>query len=166
VTRLIVVYPQLCTGCGQCQLSCSYAHEGVYWPSVSRIQLVHFEDRCLSVPMTCVYCEKPVCEETCPSGAMSHNPLTGFAQVSEATCIGCKECVNACPFGAAGFNPERRVATRCNLCKGDPECVKVCPSGANRYETHTAATSERRRSRTLGWIWVQDDAEGQKEAVK
>ena len=103
MTKGIVVYPQRCTGCGQCLLSCSYAHEGVYWPAVARVQLVHFEERCLSVPMTCVYCEKPVCEEACPTGAMSHHPESGFAQVSEAACIGCKECANACPFGAAGF---------------------------------------------------------------
>jgi Fe-S-cluster-containing hydrogenase component 2 len=162
LTKGIVVYPQLCTGCGQCQLGCSYVHEGVYWPTVARVQLVKFEERCLSVPTTCVYCEKPVCEETCPSGAMSHHPESGFALVSEEACIGCKECVNACPFGAAGFNPERRVATRCDLCQGDPECVKVCPSGAIRYETLAKAMADRRRSRTLGWIGAQEAAEKEK----
>lgn len=155
----IVVYPELCTGCGQCQLTCAWVHEGAYWPTVSRIQLVRFEDRCLNVPMVCVYCERPVCEETCPTGAMGHHPELGYAVVSEAACIGCKECVNACPFGAAGFNPERRVATRCDLCQGDPECVKVCPTGAIRYESLSKAMADRRRARTLGWIWALQDAE-------
>ncbi|MDH5703068.1 MAG: 4Fe-4S binding protein, partial [Aigarchaeota archaeon] len=46
-------------------------------------------------------------------------------------CIGCKECVWACPFGA--MSVKKGVAVKCDLCDGEPECAKVCVPGAIRY---------------------------------
>src|SRR5450756_835694 len=74
IDRIVVSYPELCTGCRQCELTCSYVHEGVYSPGLSRIRLVRFEGEGLSVPVTCVYCRRPYCEEVCPTGAMTHDP--------------------------------------------------------------------------------------------
>src|SRR5450756_2489261 len=79
IDRIVVSYPELCTGCRQCELTCSYVHEGVYSPGLSRIRLVRFEGEGLSVPVTCVYCRRPYCEEVCPTGALK------FESISQAT---------------------------------------------------------------------------------
>ncbi|WP_295266255.1 4Fe-4S binding protein, partial [Veillonella sp.] len=57
--------------------------------------------------------------------------------IDENSCIGCRECVLACPFGAVRMAPVadgRVVATKCDLCvdtkAGTPACVKGCPKKA------------------------------------
>jgi len=149
--KIVNANPELCTGCRQCELLCSFAHEEVYSPRLSRIKVVKFEDKCLSIPVTCTYCEKPVCEEVCPVGAMTQNPDTGAALVVDELCIGCKECANACPLGAIEMHPKRGTALRCDLCGKDPICVKYCPSGALKYDFPHHAVKEKRRSRVVGW---------------
>ncbi|MQY69457.1 MAG: 4Fe-4S dicluster domain-containing protein [Firmicutes bacterium] len=148
VMKIVNVIPELCTGCKQCELVCSFKHGGSYSPLLSLINVVKFEDRCLSVPVTCTYCERPLCEEVCPVGAITHDPVTGVAKVDEDLCIGCNECVNACPFGAIKMSP-KGIAMRCDLCDGDPECVKYCPAGALKYEAPQHSVENKRRSRVV-----------------
>ncbi len=42
----------------------------------------------------------------------------------------CKECLEACPFGAMGFDPDRGRPFKCDLCGGEPLCVRFCEPGA------------------------------------
>jgi len=147
VQKVLVVDPNLCTGCRQCELACSYHHEGFYSPHLSRIRVVKFEDRCLNVPVVCSYCERPPCEEVCPTGAMSHAAGQTYAVVVEERCIGCKECVHVCPLGAVGIHPRKGTAMRCDLCRGDPACVKVCTAGALKFEPVEEEVRDRRRAR-------------------
>jgi len=149
--KVVNATPQLCTGCKQCELFCSYEHEGIYAPRLARIRVVKFEDKCLSIPVTCAYCERPVCEEICPVGAMQHDPVTGAAKVSEDLCIGCKECVNVCPLGAIELHPRKGTAMRCDQCQGDPVCVKYCPADALKYEPLSHAVRDKRRTRAATW---------------
>jgi Fe-S-cluster-containing hydrogenase component 2 len=51
--------------------------------------------------------------------------------VDSKKCIGCKECVWACPFGA--ITVRNGVAIKCDLCGGDPECAKVCVPNAIKF---------------------------------
>lgn len=149
IKKIVNVIPEACTGCRQCELICSFEQGGSYSPRLSRIRLVKFEDKCLSVPVTCTYCERPICEEVCPVGAMTHDPVTGAAKVNEESCRGCKECANACPLGAIDMHPEKGTAMRCDLCGGDPACVNYCPAGALKYEPPHHSVKEKRRSRVV-----------------
>ncbi len=144
--RFVNVDGRLCTGCAMCELACSYHHEGCYSPRLSRIRLVRFEDRGFSVPATCAYCERPACEEACPTGAFESDPATDAARVREARCIGCKECVNACPLGVIDLHPVHGVPMRCDLCGGDPACVKLCPTGALALQFVRDAVRDKRRA--------------------
>ena len=45
-------------------------------------------------------------------------------------CIGCGECIKACPLGAADFNDQKEVAFICDLCDGEPICVDNWVHGA------------------------------------
>lgn len=144
--KTLVVDPQKCTGCRQCEMVCSYAHEGEYSPVLSRVRVVKFEERCLAVPTVCADCRRQVCLEACPTGAL-RTRADGAVVVSEAKCIGCKECVLACPFGAASIHPDKGTAFRCDLCDGQPQCVAVCPCGAITFVDVTRMPQGKRRSR-------------------
>jgi heterodisulfide reductase subunit A len=53
------------------------------------------------------------------------------AIVNSASCCGCQNCVRVCPYGAPGFNYEKRVSEINEaLCKGCGLCASVCPSSA------------------------------------
>ena len=53
------------------------------------------------------------------------------AEVNEEACSGCKVCQDICPYGAIGFDADRRVAViNASLCKGCGTCVATCPSSA------------------------------------
>jgi Fe-S-cluster-containing hydrogenase component 2 len=59
-------------------------------------------------------------------------------QFTEALCIGCKNCVIACPFGAiemvANDDDAPQLAQKCDLCSQHPSgqqaCVASCPTQA------------------------------------
>jgi Fe-S-cluster-containing hydrogenase component 2 len=147
--KIVTIEPELCIGCKQCAMNCSYEHEGIYSKSYARIKLVTFEEKCLTVPVTCAYCDEALCEKVCPTGAMTHDKETGAAKVIENLCIGCKECANICPIGAIDFHPVKKVAMRCDLCGGEPKCVVNCPKGALQYEDINASMRNKRRKRVI-----------------
>ena len=149
--KIVTSLPDRCTGCRQCEIICSFEKEMKYTPQLARIRVVQFGDKSLNVPVTCTYCEKPVCEEVCPTGAMTHDSETGAASVVEELCLGCKECVNACPLGAIVIHPQKGCALRCDLCGGDPACVKFCSFDALKFETTQYAAKDKRRERVEAW---------------
>jgi Fe-S-cluster-containing dehydrogenase component len=105
--------------------------------------------------MPCMHCEKPACLEVCPTGAISKRPEDGVVLINEGKCIGCRYCSWACPYGAVGFDAERRVADKCTYCehrlaRGEmPACVSKCPGHALSFgksdALSAAAKSEGRR---------------------
>ena len=131
-----------CNGCRICEIACSLKHEGVIDPTMSRIQVISDIARGVHIPLMCQHCEKPVCKDVCPVGAISRNPETGAIQFDPEICIGCRICIVACPFGGPVLDREKGIVVTCDLCDGDPYCVKFCGREAIRYV----------RSDTLGYV--------------
>ncbi|MGQ8336648.1 4Fe-4S dicluster domain-containing protein [Sunxiuqinia sp. A32] len=90
------------------------------------------------VPKMCNHCAKSPCTQVCPVGATFESP-EGIALVDEEYCIGCRYCIQACPYGCRYLHPEKKTVDKCTLCyhritKGlSPACVEVCPTGARIY---------------------------------
>ncbi|MFX1483030.1 MAG: 4Fe-4S dicluster domain-containing protein [Promethearchaeota archaeon] len=118
-----------CTGCRNCELACSVAHTKSFNPKRSRIQVLKNEEKNMILPMVCLQCEKPLCKEACPTGAIAYNEK-GTLYVNHAVCIGCMDCVTACIYGGIEMDPVTLKAIKCDLCWGNPECVKACDYGA------------------------------------
>ncbi len=71
--------------------------------------------------------------QACPVEAITKNPETGAMEVNDATCVGCKVCTIACPFGTVNYSQATGKVVKCDLCGGDPECAKACPTDAITY---------------------------------
>jgi Fe-S-cluster-containing dehydrogenase component len=52
------------------------------------------------VPTLCLQCEKAYCVEVCPTPALTKNDQTGVVDFDKDKCIGCKQCIIACPWGS------------------------------------------------------------------
>jgi formate dehydrogenase beta subunit len=83
----------------------------------------------------CMHCTDAACIKVCPSGALHHTEF-GTVGLRNSLCIGCKECVSACPFDIPRYSRETDRIYKCDLCydrlRNDesPACVKSCPTGA------------------------------------
>lgn len=117
-----------CSGCRRCEIACSFFHEGKIWPEASRIRVFMLLPG-VEVPHFCVQCEDYPCVEACPVKALSISDETGAVLVNNDSCIGCGNCIKACPGAVPHMHPEKHVILICDLCGGDPKCVKVCREG-------------------------------------
>ncbi|RMF86320.1 MAG: 4Fe-4S dicluster domain-containing protein [Nitrospinota bacterium] len=131
--KQLVIHPERCTACRMCELACSMEHEGVFDPSRSRIQVEIFLDEAFYLPMACYHCDDYPCGQVCPTEAIVKDRETGWITVIDEKCIGCKMCMQACPFGVMGYATTVGVAQNCDLCEGDPECVKFCAPQALEF---------------------------------
>jgi len=113
---------------GQTRSWVEYIEKGTY-PNVSRSFL----------PRLCNHCEKPNCVSVCPTGATWKRAEDGIVVVDADICIGCKYCVQACPYDARYPNPTTGAVDKCDFCfhrvaQGlEPACVEACPSRARVF---------------------------------
>lgn len=146
MAKILMIHPDKCTGCQSCVLACSYAHEGEFRPTGSRIHVYTWEREGISVPMMCQQCDNAPCVEVCPTGAMHRNPESGVVEWDEDSCILCRMCVQACPFGNSVYDSFTNSILKCDTCGGDPACVKYCPNNALEYVEDTISTRSRKKA--------------------
>ena len=130
----------LCYGCFTCEVACKQEHGigvGPHLIKVKQVGPTRIGGKLVMdfVPMACQHCGKPACLEACPEDAISKRS-DGVVLINEKKCTGCQMCLEACPFGAPQFIPEKNVVQKCDLCvaridQGQlPACVHHCPTGA------------------------------------
>ncbi len=119
-----------CTGCLQCELACSFEHEGVFNPAKSRVKVFVLHDTGRYIPYTCTQCSDAWCASVCPVEAIESDRETGVKRVIDSRCVGCKVCTIACPFGTINYNAASGKVVKCDLCGGEPACADACPTGA------------------------------------
>lgn len=143
--KTIVIDYHKCVGCKTCEIICSLVHEGICTSSLSRVRVVKDEKAGWNIPVTCAMCEKPVCVNVCPIGAIFKSPGNGLVTIDQTRCIGCRQCVMSCPFSHVNFNPLQGVAFKCDRCEGDPQCVKFCWTEAISYVPLDIAVEQKRQ---------------------
>lgn len=91
------------------------------------------------LPRLCNHCSKPNCVSVCPTGATWKREEDGIVVVDPDICIGCKYCIQACPYDMRFLNPETGAADKCDFCihrvsQGlEPACVEACPARARIF---------------------------------
>lgn len=140
--RVLFLDLDACTGCRACMVACSLVKEKKFDLNDARVWVPKMESICLNVPIICEQCDPAPCQNVCPTKAIVRDTETGALHVDREKCIGCKECIWACPFGAMSLR--RGVAVKCDLCDGQPECAKVCKPGAIKYADIDRSTIEKK----------------------
>ena len=131
-----VIDNRLCIGCHACTVACKSEHNvpiGVNRTHVKYIEGGEFPDtfREFSVHR-CNHCADAPCVEICPTTAL-YDRDDGIVDFDNDRCIGCKSCMQACPYDALYIDPETNTAAKCNYCAHkidgnyEPACVIVCP---------------------------------------
>lgn len=156
-----------CDGCQsvkkppQCTEACiqgHYAPEPMEWIQVYEGELPGGGTQ--FIPTPCQQCQNAPCTNVCPVGATFHTP-EGVVLVDQERCIGCRICMEACPYDRRFFNwgqppqpPEAQLVRydpehqspaykgtvmKCDFCPDlaragrPPYCVQACPNGAIYY---------------------------------
>lgn len=118
-----------CTGCMSCVTTCSFAHTKKF-SMTAKIGIHKDKYHGIINIQVCRQCEESPCLDACPTGALTRDPATGGVVFSAEECIGCKQCVDVCPYDGIHFNEDENIIELCDLCGGDPACVKACTTGA------------------------------------
>lgn len=127
--EVLVIFKEDCCGCHACEVACKQEHGLGTGPRLIRV----IEKSPDFIPIYCHHCADAPCGKACPVGAISRNGR-GIVLIDEEECIGCKECVAACPFGAMQFDESREIAVKCDLCLNRleggmvPACAAACPT--------------------------------------
>lgn len=160
----LVIDLDKCVGCQACATSCKEWNTGGYSaplsdhdpygadPSGAWLNRVHSyevtdgtKSQTVHFPRSCLHCETPDCVTVCPTGASYKRVEDGIVLVNPDTCIGCKLCSWACPYGAREYDYDDGVMKKCTLCVDRiynetlaeedrvPSCVRACPTGARAF---------------------------------
>ncbi|MDA8047650.1 MAG: polysulfide reductase NrfD [Actinomycetota bacterium] len=126
-----------CIGCHACTVACKTEHRvpvGQFrtwvkyvdqgeWPASSRAFGV----------MRCNHCTDAPCVAICPTKALFKRD-DGIVDFDSERCIGCKSCMQGCPYDAIYIDEDTHTAAKCNYCAHrvddglEPACVVVCPT--------------------------------------
>lgn len=161
----LVIDLDICVGCHACATSCKEWNTSGYSaplsdhdpygadPSGAWLNRIHsFEvdtaagnSKTVHFPRSCLHCEEPDCVTVCLTGASYKREEDGIVLVNPDTCIGCKLCSWACPYGAREYDYDDGVMKKCTLCVDRiynenipevdrvPACVRACPTGARAF---------------------------------
>lgn len=161
----LVIDLDICVGCHACAVNCKewntgghsapltdtdpYGSDpsGVWFNRIHSFEVTEGDGcgRTVYFPKSCLHCEDAPCVTVCPTGASYKREADGIVLVNADTCIGCKLCSWACPYGAREYDADAGVMKKCTLCidriynenlpEADrvPACVSTCPAGARSF---------------------------------
>lgn len=128
-----------CIGCHACTTACKAENQvplGVNRTWVKYTEKGVFPNTRRYFQVTrCNHCANPPCVHICPVRAM-YQRQDGIVEFDSDLCIGCKACLQACPYDAIYIDPESHTAAKCHFCAHrtevglEPACVIVCPEHA------------------------------------
>jgi Fe-S-cluster-containing dehydrogenase component/formate-dependent nitrite reductase membrane component NrfD len=134
-----VIDQRKCIGCHACTVACKEENQvplGAFRTWVKYVERGHYPEtrRYFSV-LRCNHCDDAPCVSICPTVALYRRP-DGIVDFDGARCIGCKSCMQACPYDALYIDPATQTAAKCHYCAHrvevglEPACVIVCPERA------------------------------------
>lgn len=176
---VMVIDSQYCISCNACSVACKIENnlpDDIWWNRTFTVGGDHRDTPAGTYPnltmesftVNCQHCENPACVQVCPVGATYKDPETGIVRQDYDACIGCRMCMNACPYtGVRSFNWEepkytvghavgdaavpahqKHVVEKCQFCyhrveRGElPACIEACPARIRYFGDANDPTSE------------------------
>ena len=146
MSKAILYDSTLCIGCRACEGGCAErwglpyndkiaAEERI---SAHKLTAVETHGERFSRRL-CMHCAEPTCVSVCPVGALQKTPLGPVVYDAEK-CMGCRYCVQACPFQVPTYEWNERLPKmrKCDMCYERQSqgkltaCAEVCPTGATK----------------------------------
>lgn len=145
----------ICNGCYSCQIACKDEHVandwapyakpepevGTFWlkltetvrGQVPRVKVAYY-------PLLCNHCDNAPCMAACKVKGGIYKREDGLVIIDPVKCTGCRNCVDACPYGVIYFNDGLNIAQKCTGCAHlidsgwkEPRCVDACPTLALKF---------------------------------
>jgi Fe-S-cluster-containing dehydrogenase component/formate-dependent nitrite reductase membrane component NrfD len=126
-----------CIGCHACTVACKTEHEvpvGQFRTWVKYVEKGEFPSTTRDFGiMRCNHCTDAPCVKICPTKAL-YKREDGIVDFDGDRCIGCKSCMQGCPYDAIYIDKDTNTAAKCNFCAHrvdediEPACVVVCPT--------------------------------------
>jgi Fe-S-cluster-containing dehydrogenase component len=146
---VFVIDQSRCIGCEACVQACMECgtHRG---RSLIHLERFNRATSTQTAPMVCMHCEDPTCAHVCPADAIKQTEMGIVQSAAKPRCIGCSNCVLACPFGVPKYVAELDQMMKCDMCTDrtsegySPMCASVCPSDALWFGTIEQFIANRR----------------------
>lgn len=159
-----------CSACNACSMTCKVENnlpDGVWWnegkTEGGEVRYTPAGEYPNNLSMTyytlaCQHCSNPACVSVCSVDATYRDPDTGIVMQDNELCIGCKLCVEACPYQVRTYYDdeptwaldfpvgdaeapihEKKSVTKCTFCvhrvnrDENPACVDICPAQARIF---------------------------------
>ena len=153
--KAFVIDVSICNGCYSCQIACKDEHVANDWTPIAKPQpdtgqfwlkqnefirgtvpkvKMHY------IPLLCMHCDDAPCMPACPIEGAIYKRNDGLVIIDPVKCTGCKNCVDACPWGVIYFNEDLNIAQKCTGCAHlidqgwkEPRCADACPTLAIKF---------------------------------
>jgi formate dehydrogenase iron-sulfur subunit len=149
----------LCIGCRSCEAACAERWGNPHDEKIAaeerlsahKLTAIETHGERYSRRM-CMHCADPTCASVCPVGALQKTAL-GPVVYDESKCMGCRYCMQACPFQVPSYEWDKRLprVKKCDMCydrqlAGKPTaCTEACPNGATITGEREALIAEARK---------------------
>jgi len=142
---LIRLNQQRCINCKACEVHCKIYKKlpvGIWLGLLFTVgpSMIDGQIGIFSGFRSCFHCENPWCVAVCPTGAIIKRQNDALVMVQSEICVGCKACIEACPWKIPQWDDIRRKVIKCDYCydlieKGyNPACISGCTTGALSFE--------------------------------
>jgi formate dehydrogenase iron-sulfur subunit len=101
----------------------------------------------------CMHCNEPACKSVCPVGAFEKTTPQGAVIYHAYKCIGCRYCMQACPFSIPTYEWKKRAprVRKCTMCYERQKegkitaCAEACPTGATIFGEREALLADAKK---------------------
>jgi len=134
-----VIDQSRCIGCHACTVACKQENSvpvGSFrtWVKYTEAGAFPAVKRSFTV-LRCNQCTAAPCVTICPVNALEKRS-DGIVDIDPRACIGCKSCLQGCPYDALYLNESSGTVEKCHFCAHRveqglaPACTVVCPTEA------------------------------------